>query len=76
MTQSMQQLKESIIHTLQLHEFKSFKEITHDIQAYDLARLYMNLNGKEQDSFLRLAPVQQMADIIAELNDDDRQSIL
>ena len=76
MTQSMQHLKESIINTLQLQDFKSFKEITHNMQAYDLAQLYVNLYEREQDSFLRLASVQQMADIIAELNNDYQHTIL
>lgn len=76
MTQSMQHLQQSIINTIQYKDFERFKEITNDIQAYDLASLYINLPVKEQDGFICLASTQQMADIIAELNKDYQYAIL
>lgn len=76
MTQDIHQLKDTIVKSIERRDAATFKVITKDIQAYDLAQLYLNLSVKEQDDFSALASMQQLADILTELNGDEQYDIL
>lgn len=76
MAQNLHQLEYDIINAVKSSDIDAFKEITDDMQAYDLAQIYMELSDTEQDGFRNLATFQQQADILAELDENYQNDFL
>ncbi|CAD2071497.1 magnesium transporter MgtE [Jeotgalicoccus coquinae] len=76
MVQNLNQLVHSVTYTLQQKDRAAFFENIKDLQKYDLTHIFIKLSSREQEIFLEFIPVSLLADVLSELDGENRIKVI